>query len=300
MNDTDFFAILTNYINTFNSFVSDYLNNQSVDCQNSKAARFMLEAMGYSLNNGGKRIRPVLTLEFCRLCCGDYVRALPFALSVEMIHTYSLIHDDLPCMDDDEVRRGKPSSHIVYGYANALLAGDALLTLAFNNLAGCNAGEKEKIKAISYLSKCAGYTGMVGGQVMDIENEKVKPSADDIEQTDLLKTGEMLKASCVLGCICAGGDENRIKAAESFASDIGLAFQIVDDILDVTGDSSSLGKPTGSDEKNNKTTYVSLYGIDNCREKVKFLSERALTAVSDFEDADFLRIFTQKLVNRNS
>ncbi|MBR6634942.1 MAG: polyprenyl synthetase family protein, partial [Clostridia bacterium] len=190
--------------------------------------------MLYSLKNGGKRVRPMLVLEFCRVCGGDVQAALPFACAVEMIHTYSLIHDDLPCMDDDDFRRGMPSCHKQYGEATALLAGDGLLTLAFSVLSKAALSAERKIEAVKVLADCAGHLGMIGGQTMDLAHEGQKITLDQLRKTDALKTGRLIRCACALGCIAAGADEEMHKAAEKYADSIGLAFQIVDDLLDIT------------------------------------------------------------------
>ncbi len=261
----------------------------------------MLEAMNYSLSNGGKRIRPVLTMEFCNICGCDYKSSLNFALALEMIHTYSLIHDDLPCMDDDNVRRGKPSNHIAYGYANALLAGDSLLTLAFEELTKSNLDCNIIVKAVKVLATAAGFTGMIAGQVMDLQNEDREADIDIVKKTDSLKTGEMIKAAAVLGCIAADASDEFIKAAETYCADIGLAFQIVDDILDVTSNEETLGKPINSDNENSKTTYVSLFGIEECKKTVNTLTENAIKALDVFGDkAEFLKELAFNLSNRKN
>ena len=258
------------------------------------------EAMRYSVENGGKRIRPVLTLEFCRLCGGKPEDALSFACAVEMVHAYSLIHDDLPCMDDDDMRRGKPSCHIEFGEANALLAGDALLTLAFETVFNSSLAPKQIIEAGSVLAAAAGWAGMIGGQVMDLQNEGKTVSLDDLMTTDMKKTGRLIIAAAVLGCIAAGADENKKTAAADFAGSIGLAFQLVDDILDVTGDETTLGKPIGSDDGNQKSTYVSSIGIKASQAKVIELTKNAKDALEIFgEDSAFLLNLADNLAKRN-
>lgn len=258
------------------------------------------QAMRYSVRNGGKRIRPVLVLEFCKVCGGDEEKALAFACALEMIHTYSLIHDDLPCMDDDDFRRGKPSCHVAFGEANALLAGDGLLTLAFETAAKAELSPEQIVRGISALSKAAGVSGMIGGQVMDLENEGKKVGVDILEKTDHLKTGELIRVACVLGCIAANADEEKIRAAEKYAAGIGLAFQIVDDILDVVGDEKALGKPVGSDKENEKSTYVSALGLEESRKKVSLLTADAKEALSAFDgDTAFLMSFADEMENRN-
>ncbi len=242
------------------------------------------EAMKYSVSNGGKRIRPVLTLEFCKACGAEPEKALPFACAVEMIHTYSLIHDDLPCMDDDDYRRGKPSCHIAYGEANALLAGDALLTLAFETVVKADVPAENVVRAVKELSYSAGILGMVGGQVLDLQNENKALTLGELEQIHNLKTGELIRVACVLGCIAAGADEEKIKAAEAYAKGIGLTFQIVDDILDVTSDAETLGKPIGSDAENQKTTYVSLLGIEKSKEVAAELTKKAKEVLAVYDE----------------
>ena len=265
----------------------------------------VVEVMKYSLMNGGKRIRPVLTLEFCNICGGDVCSALPFACAVEMIHSYSLIHDDLPCMDDDDMRRGKPSCHIKFGEAYALLAGDGLLNLAFETM--LNKYDKEKVsaetavKAAAVLSDAAGCKGMIGGQVIDLLSEDRHADIDRLKVMDSLKTGAMIAAACKIGCIVAGADEKYIKAAEEYASYIGLAFQIVDDILDVTGDAEKLGKPVGSDIENGKSTYVSLLGLEASKNSVNELTEKAKQSLNVFNGkADVLISFADKLAARQN
>ena len=234
----------------------------------------MLEAMRYSVENGGKRIRPMLTIEFCRMCGGSVEAALPLACAIEFIHTYSLIHDDLPCMDNDDMRRGKPSSHIKFGEANALLAGDSLLTFAFQT-----AGEAKDIpadavaKAVSLLARAAGCAGMIAGQVQDLENENKTVSVDDLRSVDVLKTGELIRCACQLGCIAAGADDKKLEAARVYAENLGIAFQIVDDILDVTSDEATLGKRVHVDEEHHKNTFLSF-----CTEEEAWLYAERLTA----------------------
>lgn len=261
----------------------------------------MLEAMAYSLLNGGKRIRPVLALEFCNACGGRVEDVLHFALAVEMVHTYSLIHDDLPCMDNDDIRRGKPSNHIAFGYANALLAGDGLLTLAFEKIADSHLSAEKKIEAVSVISKAAGFCGMIAGQVMDLDNENKTVPLDVVRHTDNLKTGEMIKAACLMGCIAAGADDEMKKAALTYAENIGLAFQIIDDILDVTSDVETLGKPIGSDNENDKSTYVSLLGIDNAKSLAESLTDEATQALKIFgKKGGFLKDLALNLLNRKN
>ena len=263
----------------------------------------VLDAMNYSVSNGGKRIRPILAIEFAKLCNGDIDTAINFGCAVEMIHTYSLIHDDLPCMDNDDMRRGKPSCHIAFGEDNALLAGDALLTEAFGLLASSiNASEKNIVKAVSFLSSYAGINGMIGGQVLDLQFEKTKPTIDEILKMYSLKTCGLLKASCVLGCLSSDEyDENKINAAINYAENLGIAFQIQDDILDIEGDSVSLGKPVGSDEKNDKSTAVKYFGLEKSKELVKEYTENAVSSLSAFSnDTEILKQIAYMLVDRKN
>lgn len=257
------------------------------------------EAMRYSVFNGGKRIRPVLTLEFCRLCGGREEEALSFACAVEMIHAYSLIHDDLPCMDDDDTRRGNPACHIRFGEANALLAGDALLTLAFETVLNAGLAPVMTINAGKELSAAAGWAGMIGGQVMDLQNEGKQVELEELLETDYKKTGKLIIASAVLGCIAAGAEEEKVRAAAQYAYNLGLAFQLVDDILDVTGNAETLGKPVGSDEGNKKTTYVSVIGTDAAKEKISGLTLAANDALKIFgEQAEYLQKLADSLTKR--
>lgn len=287
------------YQNEFENFANDFFTNQIDFDLNCFGAEKMLEAMTYSFKNGGKRIRPILCLEFARLNGGNYKNALHSALAVEMIHTYSLIHDDLPCMDDDDIRRGNPSNHIVFGEANALLAGDSLLTIAFEVIALSPLSDKQKVDSVLALSKAAGGNGMIAGQVCDLENEKKQVSLENVIATDKLKTGELITVSALLGCISANAEDSKIKASKTFCRNIGLAFQVIDDILDHEGDATLLGKPTGSDEKNKKSTYVSLLGIDKAREYAACLTNTALESLSIFEDSEFLRELALYLLDRN-
>ena len=257
----------------------------------------LFEAMRYSLLAGGKRIRPVLVLEFCRICGGDWKKALPFAAAVEMVHTYSLIHDDLPCMDNDDYRRGKLTNHKVFGEAQAVLAGDALLTAAFDTIASAEADPHIAIKIVKILASSAGEMGMVGGQVLDIEGEKKAPEADGVHTIHRLKTGALISAACRVGAVAGGADEEQVLAAGRYAEAIGLAFQIRDDMLDVLGDAAKLGKATHVD--GNKNTFVAIYGIDQCRELIAQENERALAALESFDDSDFLKELTQMLASRD-
>ncbi len=261
------------------------------------------ESVTYCITDGGKRIRPVLVLEFCRLFCGDYKKAMPFAAAIEMIHSYSLAHDDLPCMDDDDMRRGKPSCHKKYGEANALLAGDALLTLAFDTIASktdfSDISPLQAIRAAGVLAEKAGVYGMIGGQVIDLQSEGKKADVEILKLMDSKKTSALIAAACQMGCIVGGADEADIALAGEYAEKIGLAFQIVDDILDVKGDAKLLGKPVGSDSENDKSTYVSLLGLEQSQRLVDDLTNEAIEILNRFEGSEFLRELTLFLAKRD-
>ena len=257
----------------------------------------LYESMRYSLLAGGKRLRPVMTQAFCELCGGNGEDALPFGAAVEMIHTYSLIHDDLPSMDNDDYRRGKPTNHKVYGEALAILAGDALLTHAFRRLTMAKLPADRILKAIEILSACAGEDGMVGGQVLDMAAEERECTAEEVYAIQNLKTGALISAACQLGVIAAGGTEEQLKAATTYADSLGLAFQIQDDILDVIGDATLLGKATGMD--GNKNTFVRIYGVDVCKDMVQKETEKAIAALSGFPNPVFLVDLAKQLVDRD-
>lgn len=258
----------------------------------------VVEAMKYSLANGGKRLRPVFCLEFAKCCGLEKEMAIDFACAVEYIHTYSLIHDDLPCMDDDDFRRGNPSCHKKFGEATALLAGDALLTHAFELIANSELSADKRMKAVSVLSAKSGVCGMIGGQVIDLKYESETPDLAQILSVHKLKTGALISSACLLGCIAAGADNKQLLNAEKFAYHLGIAFQIKDDILDVIGDREELGKPIGSDAENDKTTYVSLKGIEESQMDVERYTARALSSLSEFENAEFIEMLACELIYR--
>lgn len=259
----------------------------------------IIDAMWYSVSAGGKRIRPVLALEFCRVCGGNEDNALCAACALEMIHTFSLIHDDLPCMDDDDMRRGKPSCHKVYGEAASLLAGDALLNMAYEVICGGNNTAEVKLAFVSELSAAAGVNGMIGGQVIDTLYDGDITEKLLLDMYDM-KTGALLKAACRMGCIAAGADKELLSHADRYAERLGLAFQIKDDILDVYGDERLLGKPVGSDEKSGKITYASLNGLEKSRKTAERLTNEALEELDCFRDNEFLRELTMYLLKRES
>ena len=263
-------------------------------------AALVAEAMRYSLLCGGKRVRPMLALAFCELCGGDWHRALPFGCAVEMVHTYSLIHDDLPCMDDDDMRRGRPACHKAYGEAMALLAGDGLLTKAFE----CALTFPEPgpaAKGALELARLAGHTGMVGGQCIDLCADGKDVHMELLKAMDQGKTVALIAAACKLGCIAAGASEGLLEAAGKYAQGVGMAFQIRDDILDVLGDAGKLGKNTGMDSAREKRNYVSLLGVKRAQELVDGYTGEALLALKDFPgDSSFLREFALELAGRES
>lgn len=262
----------------------------------------LIDAMAYSAKAGGKRIRPKLLMEFMRVAGGDPHNALNFACALEMIHTYSLIHDDLPCMDDDDMRRGKPACHIKYGEATALLAGDALLTDAFSvALSTENVPFDRVCHAAKVLSECAGSDGMIGGQVIDLKYEEQKAPLEVVLELYRLKTGALLKAAATIGCILAGASNEMIKAACCFAEKIGLAFQIRDDILDIISTADELGKPIGSDAESEKSTYVSLIGLNKAQDDVISYTNEAIKALESFkQDTSELKAFALQLVDRRN
>lgn len=260
----------------------------------SEPQSVLFEAMEYSLQAGGKRLRPIFAFEFCRMCGRDWKAAAPFAAAIEMIHTYSLIHDDLPCMDNDDYRRGRLTNHKVYGEGLAVLAGDALLTDAF--MVAAKAKTDRVGEAFGMLAECAGSLGMVGGQVLDIRSEDRALTEREVLDIQTRKTGALISAACCLGAIAGGATEKQLDAAGIFAAGLGLAFQIRDDMLDVIGTQEEMGKGVGTDEK--KNTFVKLYGLEKCEELVKTYTSCALNALEEFEDREFLTELAQSLTER--
>lgn len=260
------------------------------------------EAMAYSVEAGGKRLRPMLMQETFRLFGGTSDVVKPFMAAIEMIHTYSLIHDDLPALDNDDYRRGRKTSHVVFGEAMAILAGDALLNYAYETACKAFATDtdvKKVADALCVLARKPGIYGMIGGQVVDVEMTGKQLTNEQLEYVYENKTGALIEASMMIGAILAGADEEQIKAVEKIASDVGMAFQIQDDILDVCGDSAILGKPTMSDEENGKVTYVTIHGVDESRRYVRELSERAVRELEEMDgDNEFLKELVIWLVGR--
>ena len=279
----------------YRSAVEKFLQEYIASCH-AEPQHKLYEAMEYSLMAGGKRIRPILVMEFCRVCGGDWQKAVPFAAALEMIHTYSLIHDDLPCMDNDDYRRGRLTSHKVFGEGLAVLAGDALLTDAFMTAANAELPAQRVNTALSILSRCAGSCGMVGGQVLDIESESRLCTEQEILDVQIRKTGALIRAACQLGVLAGGGTQTQLEAAGKFADKLGLAFQIRDDMLDVIGRSEELGKAVGVDA--GKNTFVRLYGIDRCGALVDSYTSDAVLALVDFSDTAFLKELSERLTSR--
>ena len=263
----------------------------------------ILEAQRYSLLGGGKRIRPFIVNQCCAMLGGDSERSMPLACAVEMIHTYSLIHDDLPCMDNDDMRRGKPSNHKKFGYANALLAGDALLTNAFRVIGEAKALDGDtRAVATATLAVAAGDRGMIGGQVIDLEGEQTRLDFDKLLRLHAHKTGALIRASAQLGCLAAGygTDSPESTCLTEYAEKIGLAFQVVDDILDAVSTEEQLGKPVGSDADSNKTTFLTYYTVDEARRYAQRLTEEAVTAISRMDGSELLTDLACYLLDRES
>ena len=281
----------------YREYLEEYLTKR-IDQFKGQPQKQLYEAMEYSLLGGGKRLRPIFTLEFCRLCCGDWEVALPFAAAVEMIQTYSLIHDDLPAMDNDDYRRGKLTNHKVYGEGMAILAGDALLTDAFACLASADLPGDAIAQAVAILANNAGSLGMVGGQVLDIMSEERELSAQEVLDIQSRKTGALINAACALGVIVGGGSKQQLQAACGFARALGLAFQIRDDMLDVIGTQEEMGKGVGTDGA--KNTFVRLYGLEKCELLVQKYTAAAINCLQAFEDTDYLTELAKSLTERKA
>ena len=258
----------------------------------------LLDAMDYSLTAGGKRIRPVLVLEFSRLLGGNMEDTLPVACAVEMLHTYSLIHDDLPCMDNDDLRRGKPTSHKVFGESTAVLAGDALQAEAFGTILRCPLPVERRAKCAEILAGAAGIDGICGGQDMDLSAEGHALSAEELSDLQARKTGALLAGACMLGAAAAGAGEDMLNLAGQYGAQLGAAFQIRDDMLDVLSTESELGKPIGSDKRDGKTTFMSLYGQNECARMVRKITDAAIETVKPVDKDGFLAELAASLVDR--
>ena len=282
----------------YREYIERYLKDFYQQWQDEPQTR-LYDAISYSLLAGGKRLRPILAFEFCRLCGKEWQAAAPFAAAIEMIHTYSLIHDDLPCMDNDDFRRGRPTNHKVYGEAMAVLSGDALLTDAFCAAAMAKLpNPADMATAIGVLSECAGSHGMVGGQVLDIMSEERLLSEQEVLDIQSRKTGALIRAACALGAIAGGATQAQYDAACQFAAALGLAFQIRDDMLDVIGSQEEMGKGVGTDA--NKNTFVRLYGLEKCEELVQTYTDYALQALNVFDDTRFITELARSLTARRT
>lgn len=275
--------------------ISDFLE-QKCFVYPHEPQKTLFDSMRYSLLAGGKRLRPVFVFDFCRMCGGDWRKAVHFAAAVEMIHTYSLIHDDLPCMDNDDYRRGKLTNHKVYGEAIAVLAGDGLLTAAFHTITKAEFDAKTRIRAVEVLAKCAGELGMVGGQVLDMQSEQRQCTRQEVLDIQSRKTGALIKAACMLGVLAGNGSDEQLESAAEFAKHLGLAFQIRDDMLDVIGNAEELGKAVGVDQI--KNTFVQLYGLETCDQLVREHTDQALQSLGIFEDQAFMTELANKLTGR--
>ena len=281
---------------SYRAAVDDHLGGLFADAKD-KPYRRLQEAMRYSLLAGGKRVRPVMTLAFCDMLGGQWREALPFACALELVHTYSLIHDDLPCMDDDDLRRGRPTCHKVYGETMAVLAGDALQGEAFGLIAAAPAmTAQQRIDAVAVLSAACGGDGMVAGQVLDMDH--LAQGEADLRLLHRLKTGAMLQAAAELGCVAAGADDGLRQRARDYGCHIGLAFQVRDDVLAVVADQGELGKPIGSDRAEGKRTFVDLLGLEACQALVAEETAKAKAALADLPDSGFLLNLADHLAER--
>ena len=281
---------------SYRAAVDDHLGGLFADAKD-KPYRRLQEAMRYSLLSGGKRVRPVMTLAFCDMLGGQWREALPFACALELVHTYSLIHDDLPCMDDDDLRRGRPTCHKVYCETMAVLAGDALQGEAFGLIAAAPAmTAQQRIDAVAVLSAACGGDGMVAGQVLDMDH--LAQGEADLRLLHRLKTGAMLQAAAELGCVAAGADDGLRQRARDYGCHIGLAFQVRDDVLDVVADQGELGKPIGSDRAEGKRTFVDLLGLEACQALVAEETAKAKAALADLPDSGFLLNLADHLAER--
>lgn len=287
---------LDGQIQQYRDFTEDYLKNIYKKFRTEPQTQ-LFDAMEYSLLAGGKRLRPVFAYEFCRMCGGQWQDAAPFAAAIEMIHTYSLIHDDLPCMDNDDFRRGRPTNHTVFGEGMAVLAGDALLTDAFMIASmGKLPQPWTMADAISLMAEGAGSLGMVGGQVLDIMSQERELSEQEVLDIQSRKTGRLINIACCLGAMAGGASRNQFEAASQFASGLGLAFQIRDDMLDVIGTREEMGKGVGTDAE--KNTFVRLYGLEKCETLVQQYTDYAISALEAFDDREFMIALAKSLTER--
>lgn len=277
------------------------VENSLKDFFDKRKGSTLYKAMEYSTMCGGKRIRPFLVIEFCKLFGGSAEVAMPYAMALEMIHTFSLIHDDLPCMDNDDMRRGKPTNHKVFGEAPALLAGDALVFSAFECASSSvNTSAENKLLAIRELALASGADGMCEGQMIDIESEGKKLSFDELINLHAHKTGALIRTAAKLGAIAANGSEADIAAADNYGKGVGLAFQIIDDVLDKYGSTEELGKPIGSDAKNEKTTFLSFMDASDALKYAEEITDKACEAIKVYSESEVLIELAKMLLNRKS
>ncbi|MCC3867277.1 polyprenyl synthetase family protein [Terrisporobacter mayombei] len=293
----EFKDVLKEKINYIEALLNEYMPKEEGYQQT------IMQAMNYSLKAGGKRLRPILTLESCKIVGGKEEDAIPFAVAIEMIHTYSLIHDDLPALDNDDIRRGKPTNHKVFGESMATLAGDALLNYAFEVMLSSSIDKKDSnkyLKAINEIAKHAGIYGMIGGQVVDVESENKIIDKDKLDFIHLNKTAAMIIGCMRAGAIIGGASEEELEKVTKYGKNIGLSFQIVDDILDITGDEAKLGKPIGSDIENHKSTYPSLLGLEKSRKIARQLIEEGKSSIDGLSsEIDFLNQLGDYIISRD-
>ncbi|KNZ70734.1 polyprenyl synthetase [Thermincola ferriacetica] len=299
MNKKAFLKELKRKVNIIEDALSQYLPGED------EYPETIHQSMRYSMLAGGKRLRPVLVLAAAEAVGGDVKKVIPAACAIEMIHTYSLIHDDLPAMDDDNYRRGKPTNHVVYGEAIAILAGDALLTLAFEVLSSLveepGIAPQKVLRVIKEISLAAGSRGLIGGQVVDIGSENLDISAETLKYIHINKTGALFKAALKTGAILSSASEEQITALSRYAHFLGLGFQITDDILDIEGDTEKLGKPVGSDIKKKKATYPSIFGLQEAKQMAREAVAESLMSLEGFDErADFLREMARYLLERDN
>ena len=288
----------TERLNFYKEMIEDYLASYFGDVP--RAYGKLIDSMNYSLNAGGKRLRPALVLEFCRVCGGDVNKALPVAAGVEMLHTYTLIHDDLPSMDNDDMRRGKPTNHKVFGEFTATLAGDALQAEAYASILRADYPAETLVKCVKALIEVAGADGICGGQQLDMEGEGTSQTEQDLMEIHKRKTAALIRGACIMGVACGGGSAEQERAAIQYAEALGLAFQIRDDMLDVISTEEELGKPIGSDDEQGKTTFMTLFGAAECDARVQRLTDEAKQAASCFADHGFLTELAESMAVRRN
>lgn len=296
MTEQEFFSKMAEYQKVINSALKGYFESREEDF------KALYESQEYSVMAGGKRIRPILALAFCELFGGDIEAAVPYAMALELIHTASLIHDDLPCIDNDDLRRGRPTNHVAFGESTALLAGDGLLIDAFSLIAGNKKLSAEvNIQAVNMLSIFSGTSGLVGGEFLDVLGETVPVSLDMLRKIHECKTTALINASAILGALSSGNfSDATFSAAYNYSNGIGIAFQIKDDMLDVIGTAEKLGKNPGSDAKLNKTTYLNFYSLEELDGLIASFTESAKSAISSYQGKEFLDFLADYLIKRDN